>query len=173
MPSSKADPRPATTELSLAPWDSNTWDDIEEELAAVSPTVRVQWSAARAQIQTEERRFVPPRGPWQRMLAPPGIALRNTFSWAAYGKPRSLITLFDRPWSPPAPTRDENAATPWNVKAPRLSPRVAAAKFDFGADCDSEHSKRGSEGSKKTYADAVLKIEEQTGGDSGHEAEAC
>lgn len=34
-------------------------------------------------------------------------------------------------WSPPAPKRDERMPTPWNVKAPRLSPRVAAAKFDF------------------------------------------
>lgn len=46
-----------------------------------------------------------------------------------------------RPWSPPAPQRDERIVTPWNVKAPRLSPRVAAAKFDFSVDGD------GSEGS--------------------------
>lgn len=42
-----------------------------------------------------------------------------------------MKTQQGRPWSPPAPKRDERIATPWNVRAPRLSPRVAAAKFDF------------------------------------------
>lgn len=160
MPAPQEDFAASTPDLGPAPWNAHTWDDIEEELATVAPTVRVQWNAARAKIQMEKRRFRPSRSPWQRTLAPPGITpLQNKVNWAAYGKPRSLITLFDRPWSPPDSTRDENAATPWNVKAPRLSPRVAAAKFDFVEEgCEDTGRSR-----KLDADDVALKMEEPTG----------
>lgn len=182
MPAEKEGFVSAPTDPATAPWDTSTWDDIEEELATVAPTVRVQWNAARAKIQLEKRRFRPSRSPWQRPSAPPGIPPPHRppgkVNWAAYGKPRSLITLFDRPWSPPDPHRDEKAATPWNLKAPRLSPSVAAARFDLVAEEEEEQGdSRCSGGCGEPYPpDSVLKVEEPTegaGGNTAAQTDAC
>lgn len=88
------------------PWDTNTWEELEEELADISPTVRVQWESASLTYT------VPP----QFML---WSALQQNVneSWNTYDG-------YNAVWKPPAQRRREGVVTPWNVKAPRLSSTI-------------------------------------------------
>lgn len=161
-------PTASTTEPSTAPWDKNSWHDIEEELASISPTVRVQWDAARAKVKMQKRQFVS-KGRWKAQSTPPGfppLQSRGNIAWTADGKPRVMRTQQGR-WSPPAPQRDERIVTPWNVKAPRLSPRVAAAKFDFAV--VGEGSEGSDTNSEAPHADDMV-LEEKGPTEETHDA---